>query len=717
MQISGRGQNSGRGASKLRLLAAAGGAALLAGASAASAQDSGAAAKDSDAVSEVVVTGYRYLSEDTSGTTGLPLRIEEVPQAISLVNKDFIKAADLKSLGEVAQYTPGALYAGNPEGFGTVVKLRGFTAGTAIDGLAVGALDYDPDYATVERLEIVKGPSSVVYGAQSPGGLVNIVSKSARTSARNYVEALAGSWGRWRLEGQVSGALNASGSVRAIGIAAHEDADSFIDRMSSSKSVVFGGVDADLLPGLKGYAHAGYERFRRTSFDGVPTLADGSPAPVDRSFFIGSSDFNLTTTVKRFNSGLDWEATPNLSVALKANYQDTDTHGPAAYGFDLQDNGDFSIQVQNFLKNRREDINFGLSSVYKLDDAGLEGSFLSFAAIYRRTTLETLGSLPDFPAGGTAQANIFDGVRAIEAVVNTAIFPGFTYSYRQHLEYVTVSGQADVKVSDKVTLLGGISWSKPKTTTTLDGVSSDFSADGQVSYRAAVTVEPIEGLNVYLSYAESFNPQLKIDVAGRVLPPLSGKQYELGVKYVTPDRRLLLTGALFQVRQANQSVFDKVGLDGTDRYRAVGEVQHRGLELEALGRITDKWQVNAGLSLMDPTIRKDKNPAMVGKTETYLPERTASLYTSYNVTEAFFVAGGVRYVGKVRTSFDGSTRDLPAYSLADASMGYDFGKVRVQLNLKNLFDKRYYINNYQTLLYGNVVGEPRSVTVSLRADF
>src|SRR3546814_311708 len=95
---------------------------------------------------------------------------------------------------------------------------------------------------------------------------------------------------------------------------------------------------------------------------------------------------------------------------------------------------------------------------------------------------------------------------------------------------------------------------------------------------------------------------------------------------------------------------------------------------------------------------------------------SSDLYTSYEFGDAF-VGGGVRYVGSVKTEIDRATRDLPSYTLVDASAGYDFGRFRAQVNVKNLFDKHYFVNNYQTLFYGNVVGEPRSVTVSLRANF
>lgn len=672
-----------------------------------------------EAGEDIVVTGaYRYLTEDTSGTTGLPLPIEEVPQAISLVSKDFLKAADLRTLGDVAQYTPGALFAGNQEGYGSVVKLRGFVGGSAFDGLTIGGLSYEPDYATIERMEIVKGPASVVYGAASPGGLINLVSKGAHADTRNHVELLGGSWGRWRLEGQVASALNASGSVRAIGIAAHEEAGSFMDRVDSSKTVLYAGLDADIADGLTGYIRGGYEQYRRTAFDGIPTLADGSPAPVGRSFFIGSGDMDLVTKVQRVNAGLDWDVSPVWSISLKTNYLKSRAHGAAPYAFDLQENGDFSFQIDNVLKDRRTDFSIGASTIYKLDELGMSDSFVSASAIYQSTAMFMRDSLPEIDGDGTGYANIFDGVDAIEKIINTAVFPGETYQDRRRRKFLTLSSQAVLKLAEPLTLLAGLSYSKPDISTQSDdGPWRDFSGDGQLSYRAALTVEPISGLNIYASYSESFQPQLSIDINDNVLPPLSGKQYELGVKYVSPDRRILLTGAIFDLRQANQGVYDQQGPDGFDRYRALGEVRHRGIELEAIGRVTKAWQVNAGLTILDPKITRDTDPTVIGKTITFLPRTTASLYTSYDFKGGFFVGGGVRYVDAVKTAFDGSTRDLPSYTLVDGSVGYNFDRWRLQLNVKNIFDKLYYINTYQTLFYGNVVGEPRSVTVSLRAGF
>src|SRR3546814_4855706 len=119
------------------------------------------------------------------------------------------------------------------------------------------------------------------------------------------------------------------------------------------------------------------------------------------------------------------------------------------------------------------------------------------------------------------------------------------------------------------------------------------------------TLESVKGLNVYASYSESFQPQLFIDAVGDVLSPLTGEQYEVGVKYVSPDRRLLLTGALFDVRQANQARYDQT-IDLIDRYAPIGKVRHRGFELQAVGEIAKGWKVNAGLAILDLTIERKR---------------------------------------------------------------------------------------------------------------
>ena len=238
----------------------------------------------SNQLQEVVVTGqYEFLSVDTSGTTNLPLPIEKVPQSISLVSQDFIKAADLKTIGDIADYVPGAFFEGPSGGFSNAVSLRGFTPIKAYDGLNVGASflpAFDPDYSIFDRVEVVKGPSSVVYGVSSAGGLINYVTKSATPQTPDYLLAQVGSWESYRVEGQVAGSLDSSGSVRAIGVAAYDQGNSFIDVSSHTMLSLYGGINVDFSSSVTGYLHAGYMRWERTASDGLSTYPERAiPVP------------------------------------------------------------------------------------------------------------------------------------------------------------------------------------------------------------------------------------------------------------------------------------------------------------------------------------------------------------------------------------------------------------------------------------------------------
>src|SRR3984885_14338284 len=181
-------------------------------------------------LAEVTVTApYQFLSADTSVTTNLPLPVEKVPQTINIVSNDFINAANLKTLGEIAEYTPGATNNGSDLNLGSTISLRGYPAQKEVDGLSDNDTGFEPDYAIYDRLEVVQGPSSVVYGVSTPGGLVNFVTKSATPQTVDYLSAQVGSWNNFRIEGQVAGALDADGHVRAIGVVVRDQGDSFIN--------------------------------------------------------------------------------------------------------------------------------------------------------------------------------------------------------------------------------------------------------------------------------------------------------------------------------------------------------------------------------------------------------------------------------------------------------------------------------------------------------
>lgn len=691
-----------------------------------------APANANDQLQEVVVTGhYEFLSADTSGTTNLPLPIEKVPQSISLVSQDFLKAADLKTLGDIAEYTPGALNVGNQEGFGTIIKLRGFLAAQSLDGMNIGVFGggaaFEPDYAVIDRLEIVKGPSSVVYGISSAGGLVNFVTKSATPQTPDYVSVQVGNWNNFRIEGQIAGALDPSQSLRGIAIVVRDQGDSFMNSVNHDTTVVYGGLNWNGSDAISAYIHGGFEQHIRTAFDGIPTEADGSPAPVPRSFFIGAEDMKVYTDVFHAEADFTWHVSDMLDLSWKGNVRRVRSHGNAPYSFGLDESGNVGIAIQQFEDGETNDYGVGLSAIYHLDALGLHNSFVSLAALYQVDCSCVIGGQGVFtgayasdqgPNVGTV--NIFSGQAAVEAAFDSATIAPPSVFNDIWAKTLTISAQSFTQVFDRLSILAGASYADPRISSTMNGDIENFDPGSQISYRAGLIGEVAPGANAYLSFSQSFNPQTNIDINGNVLPPITSDQYEAGFKYRVAGDRILLSAAAFQIKQKNQGEFF-TQIDGFDRYEPVGELTHKGVELQGLGSISREWQVNVGYTYLDPKVSKDSDPTIVGKTELFLPRQTASFFSTYNfdtgAVSGLSIGGGIRYVASEQTAYDGSSQAIPAYTVADASLGYALRDWHLQLNLHNLGNKRYLINNYDTTFYGNVVGAPFHVALTVQRDF
>lgn len=669
---------------------------------------------------DIVVTGSRtFLAADTSGTTGLPLAIEKVPQSISIVSGDFLKAADLKTVAQVADYTPGAVNAGSAEQINSRIKLRGFAAGKAVDGLTLGE-NFDPDYATIERLEVVKGPASVVYGTSFTGGLVNRVTKGAGPTTPSYVSLQGGAFGEVRAEGQLAMPLDKNGHLHAILLGVVQRGDDFKDVVKHHDYVIYAGINADY-GDVTGFVHAGHERHVRTSFDGIPTRPDGSPAPVGRSFFIGTAKDELTTTANYANANLTWHSSDNLEFSLKGQIEENVLRGAAPYASGLDNAGNMTLGVQIYDPLRDMNYGTGLTSLWKLDGVGIKDSFITVAALYQGETIHNEQRDVTF-ANGTDEApvNILAGEAAIAQLFNAAMPTGITSAHNTFTHTFTLSAQSVLKPIDQISVLFGASYSKPSIEDTNNGRAQNFSPKGRMSYRAGLTWEFLPGANAYGSFSQSFQPQLRIDVAGNVLPPLVGEQYEVGAKYRTLGGKLLLTAAGYRITQANKAAFDQP-VNGSDRYKAIGEVTYKGFELQALGHITRALQVNAGYAYLDPKVSKSTNAALVGKTDIFLPKNTFSLFATYSLLSGMLkgatAGAGIRYIGDQNTSYTGATLPIPSYVVVDGSISYAIDKWSLQLNVRNLTNKRYFINNYDSLFYGNTYGAPRSAAVTVSRAF
>ena len=675
----------------------------------------------SETLQEVVVQGYRFLSADTSGTTNLPLPIEKVPQAISLVSGDFLKAANLKTFGDIADYTPGLLNVGNQNGYTTIVDIRGFLSGRAVDGLSLlGPPTVDLDPTVIDRLEIVKGPSSVVYGISNAGGLINTVTKSATPETPNYLFVQASQWYNYRLEGQATGALDADGNVRVIGALSRDAGDYFQNNLSHSTNSFYGGIDATLPDSLTASLHVGHTLFLRTGFDGIPVFPNGDSAGLPVSFCVCVKDMDLRSSVWYASGNLTWHPTSMLELNVKAFFENTNQDGEInPYSYNLQSNGIVNISVQQTISGTAVNTAEGVNAIYHLDDLlpAIKGSFLSIAG--HREDWWSNGNGVSYQAG-TATTNIFAGQAAFDQFIETVRPQMIANPFVGPRLITATTGdfQALLQLFDPLALLLGASYSKPYASSITEGVYSAFQFAGHASYRAGLTYQIAPPLTGYLSYSQSFQPQTFYEPNFVPVPPLIGTEYEAGLKYT--NHRLLVTAAVYQLTQANSAQYFE-SIKNADFYLPVGQVKNKGVEFEAVGQITDNWKIDAGYAYLNPRISEDSDAAIVGQTQLWLPNTTASAFLVYTfgegVVRGLSLGGGFRLVTSVRTSYDSSTRNIPGYSVIDANAGYSRDKWLITFNARNIFDKHYFINEWQTLYYGNTIGPLANLSLSVRREF
>ena len=192
-----------------------------------------------------------------------------------------------------------------------------------------------------------------------------------------------------------------------------------------------------------------------------------------------------------------------------------------------------------------------------------------------------------------------------------------------------MSAQTSLEVFKHFSVLAGVSYAKRRTFRKSRRRRPGFRSPESTSYRGGLVYEFLPGANAYLSYSQSFNPQSLIDGNGNVLPPVKGEQYEGGVKFRPVGDRIILTAAVFQIKQKNQGEFSEQ-VAGLDRYEPVGELTHKGFELEGTGRIGQAWQLNAGYAYLDP----EGNPLGFRpdgrrRDGTVLPRQTGSVFATY----------------------------------------------------------------------------------------
>lgn len=690
----------------VNLLAGAAAVAMLASAGAAFAQSA-------DQIEEVVVTAPNYVPSTTTGSK-TATSIIETPQSVTVINRDLIDVQHWTSLQQVVRYSAGV----NGENYGPDARydwltLRGFYPIQYIDGLQapIGSVtNVGTDLYGFESVEILKGPSSGLYGSTPPGGIVNMTSRRPKDLFGGELGGEVGSNDLWEVHGDVTGPITDNLSYRLTGL--YRDSGSQIDFEKDRRGYIAPALTWNIAPSttltLLGYYQNDNIRDNGGGF--LPAYGVVLPSPhgrIPRNRNLGEPGYN-TYQRDQYAVGYEFSHAFNdkLSFVQNLKYFKADTKTLSVYGAGLVDPTSSIVNRSNFPFNEKvASLNIDNRLQAKFDTGVLDHTVL-LGLDYRHYTINSVFGFSSAPP-----IDVFNPVYG-QPIVTPSLYP---YQHAEQ-DQTGLYLQDQIRHGGWVLTVGG----RQDWVSTNDKAASLKSDDSKFTWRAGLNYVFSNGIAPYFSYATSFQPTTGSSWTGTPFKPTSGDQYEVGVKvepkWLPSGFKTLITLAAFDLTQSNVLTPDP---DPTHLYAKVqaGEVEVKGVELEGVARIYERISLNASYSYTDSDVTKS-NDLDLGKQLPMVPTHKAALFGDYTF-QGGFLAGfggglGMRYTS---SSYGDNYNDWRNKSVVlwDVVLHYDFRDWRMTLNASNLFDKTYVAqcSSYADCYYGTA----RNVTFSVTRKF
>ncbi|MEM9171215.1 MAG: TonB-dependent siderophore receptor [Pseudomonadota bacterium] len=668
---------------------------------------------DDESLDEIIVTG----TLSRFGATKSDANVFEIPRSVSIITEDeFLERGSL-SLANTLAYTAGVV--GNAFGFATrgdFTNIRGLDAPEYQDNLQVLFGFYNnarADIYTLEQVEVLKGPASVLYGQAAPGGIVSTVSKVAgRDNLDNEFVLSAGTFDRYQASVDAGFDLTGDGSLTARFVGVYRDAGTQVDVVSDDALIIAPSLTyttgRSTITALLNYT----DRESDTSAQFLPlaatacgngdvtisepnVCAGASGQEVDSDAYVGDPNFNRYDTealtfslfaTHRFNDQWAFEGT--------ARYRDNDAQYDQSWVSFLGD-GNPRLLPDGTAVGRTW-YSAPANSRQLAFDARIRGSFqtgiithdilagLNYQDVDTQIDAAFLYALP-------TTFNIFNPVYDGSEVPSAATFDAFRSLSENETVATDIYVTNNMSIADLV-LTAGVRFS----TVDSKDAGSDQSDDETPITLGALYKTPI-GLNPYISYAESFRATVGTDVVnGGALQPRRGEQTEIGIKYQPPSSASFVTVSFFDIEEDNLVDF------------VAGGQTQPGLSIETTG-----FEIEAYLALGDFSVdfnyrdldAEDVDANGVGVTRPSLPDSAGAIWANWNPSDSNLdglrVGLGARFASSNEsngTAFLAANGFAPTpvrvetdgYTVFDATVGYEFGDYDLMLNLRNIADDEYY---------------------------
>ncbi|MBB4845103.1 iron complex outermembrane receptor protein [Paucibacter oligotrophus] len=633
-----------------------------------------------------------YVATHSAMATKTDTAIIETPQSISVIGRDELDARGVNATIEALRYVPGVVtsFYGQDDRSWEWFSIRGFGSSydaNYLDGLRQPSGGYtvlqNEPYG-LERIEVLRGPSSTMYGQGDAGGVISRISKRPRADAPREVEVQLGNYGRRRLAADLGGVLDDDGKliyrVVAAGLGTDPQNDyPGWDEKRSKRTYIAPSIAWKPSPDTTLVVLADYHAFRTTSNSNEYVGQDHKRTRI----LTGEPSHDLHDQ-RQWSLGYQFEhrLNPNWTIRQNLRTARADLDAKFVYGYGSAD------ALGNFAQDayKRDE-----SLRYTALDNQLQGRFDWFGM--QHTALVGVDWLRvnfDDKAytGAGPTLNVNNPVYGQPVADPSTLYESYVDKQRQLGFYA----QDQMKLGPSWRITAGLRHDRAHTDNNERlAATTPRRDDSATTGRLGVSYVMASGLAPYASYAESFLPQVGSDFSGKRFDPTRGKQLELGVKYQPGEGKALFTAAVFDLTKTNVQTLDPEHVGYNVQ---TGEVRSRGLELEIKQELFRGLNVSAQYTWTDTEVTKSGD-ADLGKQLPNVPRHLASAWMDYKVQgndwRGLGFGLGVRHVGK---RYDDSANSLTSssYTLVDAALTYDAGNWSLALNVNNLFDKDYLAN-------------------------
>lgn len=665
----------------------------------------------------------RVLSINESNSVKTPTPIIDVPQSLSIMTAEEITQRGISSISQIADYTPG-LNTSQGEGHRDSVVFRGVrsTADFFIDGHRDDVQYYRALY-NIEQVEVLRGPNALLFGRGGTGGVLNRVTKKATVGEtfNNYQVGLNSFGGfNGQIDTNFEAADNAAVRVNAMYEHLENHRDFFDgDRIGFNPTARIELSDETVLD--LSYEYVDHERFIDR---GIPTGADGRPVEALEDIVFGDPENNYHTVEAHvFRAALEHRFSDQVKGNFSAYYGDFDKVYSNFYaaGYDPVTN---AVTLDGYIDSTvRDSFNLSANLIGDFQTGGI-GHTIIFGGEYIKTNSDQNRINPVFSTSvddrerfvvqrpiainGLAGTN-FDGQAF------TVPFSDLNDDTRVNLTVTSLYVQDEIEISENLDVVLGArfdSFDIEVFNADPDVLETRTRKDEEVSPRAGIIYKPQENISLYASYSESFLPrsgEQYTDINGNddQLDPNTFTNREIGLKWDFADG-LSFTAAIFENEQSSPQVADNdpSTLDVIDS-------QVDGFELQLQGYITDELSISVNYSSLDGEIVDRAGPT--GRTPRELPETMFSVWSTYQVNDAFGIGLGATYQDESFIN-NSNSATLPSYTRVDAAAYYDLSDdLRIQVNIENLTDKLYFPNSHST--HQATVGAPLNAKLTLVGSF